>query len=219
MGRLARSTRVVPNLVPMIDIVSMLVLFFMLATQFISADVDPDVRLPVLVDSQAAVDKGPNKMFVNIRASKDDATLGNIEKITARGETVFEVGGKVKPSPAEDAEVAAEQAQAEAAQRGKKLPELPEWAGAMRRALKEYDRECEEHLKPKVRVVVIRGDKRLHWENILRVMDCISKYNEAKIRKAQKDAEAKGQPFEEAEVNKVVRLEMRLCGPAAGAVK
>ena len=75
MAKLTEPVRVVPNLVPMIDIVSQLVIFFMLATQFVSADVDVQVQLPVLTDSQAKTDKSQTpRLFVNIRCDPNDPT-------------------------------------------------------------------------------------------------------------------------------------------------
>ncbi|MDD4890095.1 MAG: biopolymer transporter ExbD [Phycisphaerae bacterium] len=94
MSRLAEPVRVVPNLIPMIDIVSQLVIFFMLATHFISGDVDVDVQLPDLdhsVAKEAAKEGEPHKVLLNIKPSPaDEKVLGDVNigavSMTALGE-------------------------------------------------------------------------------------------------------------------------------------
>ena len=146
MSRLGKPIKVMPNIIPMIDIVSMLVIFFMLASQFISADIDFQVKLPVLTDSQAkGGDNEPSKLYLNLRANETDPTK--------RGEL-----GEVSAGPVN------------VTARARELQK--DWSEALADRLREYDRWCKErHVAP---VVVIRADKRLQWRFVLQVMGILS---------------------------------------------
>ncbi len=76
MARKKQSQEVGINMTPMIDIVFQLITFFLLVSQFASAEIDPRVVLPDLQDS-AAIPRQPQvrKLVINLMAyqgSTDD---------------------------------------------------------------------------------------------------------------------------------------------------
>lgn len=73
-------TKVVPNLVPLIDIISQLVIFFLLAAHFVSAEVDAEVQLPELTHSVAGPLSGEqSKLVLNLKCDTGmDRALGDV---------------------------------------------------------------------------------------------------------------------------------------------
>jgi len=166
MPHITEPCRVVPNLVPMIDIVSQLVIFFMLATQFISADVDTEVLLPELDESQAKANKESNKLFLNVRYDKDKPERG---VIVAGGVNLTDRAASEKSDRTEDAKL----------------------DGVVQEALRNYDKGPAAN-----RLAVIRADRRVQWQFIWQIMGSVTRYNQDKVNKAKEDSQKKGVEFQ-----------------------
>jgi biopolymer transport protein ExbD len=57
------ETRAEPNLVPLLDLVFQLIMFFMICVNFVSSQVDRDIQLPI-AQSARAMDKGEFEVLV-----------------------------------------------------------------------------------------------------------------------------------------------------------
>ena len=155
MARLRPPTRVVPNMVPMIDIVSQLVIFFMLASQFISADVDPYIKLPDLVRSsiEKDSDRVPYKLVINVRSDENSLQGRAISTVLIGATDFYAEGRKANKSPGDllRDRLIVEQ---------KKLPEKAQLT------------------------LIIRADKRLSWASIQQVMAVCAKAGIKDVRLA-----------------------------------
>ncbi len=79
------------NMTPMIDVVFQLITFFMLASQFASAEVDKSITVPDLMESRALVNdpKPPIRLIINIAADiADDDPTG----VRSKGLAYIKVG-------------------------------------------------------------------------------------------------------------------------------
>jgi biopolymer transport protein ExbD len=69
------------NLTPMIDIVFQLILFFMVTSQFASADIDPRVKLPELDDSRTIKKELQLKTVINMMVDPREPKSGRLAYI------------------------------------------------------------------------------------------------------------------------------------------
>jgi len=79
------------NMTPMIDIVFQLIIFFMLASQFASAEVDMSIQVPDVEDSRALINdpKPPIRLIINMAA---DLAEDDPKDLRSKGLAYIKVG-------------------------------------------------------------------------------------------------------------------------------
>jgi biopolymer transport protein ExbD len=78
-----------PNLVPLLDLVFQLIMFFMICVNFVSEQVTEDVKLPVS-QSARAMDKGEvDVLFLNLDAAGKLLVPGQPAPLATRGEMQY----------------------------------------------------------------------------------------------------------------------------------
>ena len=78
-----------PNLVPLLDLVLQLVMFFMVCTSFVMEQVDETVRLPVAQLAKPMADaKGRDVVFLNINRDGQLLVVGRPKPLTTEAEIV-----------------------------------------------------------------------------------------------------------------------------------
>jgi biopolymer transport protein ExbD len=78
-----------PNLVPLLDLVLQLVMFFMICTSFVMEQVDETVRLPIAQSAKPMVDaKGRDVVFLNINRDGQLLVVGRPKPLTTEAEII-----------------------------------------------------------------------------------------------------------------------------------
>src|SRR5712671_1745770 len=77
-----------PNLVPLLDLVFQLIMFFMICINFVSEQVNEAIKLPV-AQSARAMDKGEVEVLVlNMKANGDVMVVGQPEPLKSPGQKI-----------------------------------------------------------------------------------------------------------------------------------
>lgn len=83
------SVKAEPNLVPLLDLVFQLIMFFMICVNFVSEQVNQDVRLPV-AQSARPMDKGEvDVLFLNMDATGKLLISGQPKPLSTTGEVQY----------------------------------------------------------------------------------------------------------------------------------
>ncbi len=96
-----------PNLVPLLDLVMQLVMFFMMCANFAMAQVDQTVMLPVAQAAKPMSDTGSDVVFLNVNAEGQLIVVGRPEPlqgeeaITGYLQTIAEEARRRKPGNAD----------------------------------------------------------------------------------------------------------------------
>ncbi|HMC89883.1 MAG TPA: biopolymer transporter ExbD [Gemmataceae bacterium] len=78
-----------PNLVPLLDLVFQLIMFFMITMNFVSAQLSEDIKLPI-AQSARAMDKAEAEVLIlNLEASGKLQVIGQPVRSTAGGKRYF----------------------------------------------------------------------------------------------------------------------------------
>ena len=92
------SDRAEPNLVPLLDLVLQLVMFFMMCANFVMEQVDQTILLPVAQQAKPMSETGPDVVFLNVTA--DGALLnhpGDGAMLPFLQKDARDVGGDAEP--------------------------------------------------------------------------------------------------------------------------
>jgi biopolymer transport protein ExbD len=78
-----------PNLIPLLDLVFQLIMFFMICVNFVSEQVNEEIKLPV-AQSARAMDKGEVEVLVlNMKENGDVRVVGQQKPLHSQGEKLF----------------------------------------------------------------------------------------------------------------------------------
>jgi biopolymer transport protein ExbD len=82
----ANALKAEPNLVPLLDLVFQLIMFFMICVNFVSAQVDQDIQLPVSQSARAMEKTHTDVLFLNVDNSGDLSIPGHARPLRTAAE-------------------------------------------------------------------------------------------------------------------------------------
>jgi biopolymer transport protein ExbD len=86
---LADDIKAEPNLIPLLDLVFQLIMFFMICVNFVSAQVNEEIKLPI-AQSARAMDKAEYEVLVlNLESSGKLLVVGQAKPLTTVGEKKY----------------------------------------------------------------------------------------------------------------------------------
>jgi biopolymer transport protein ExbD len=86
MSHGGRLTNAEPNLVPLLDLVLQLVMFFMMCANFVMEQVDQTILLPVAQQAKPMAETGPDVVFLNVTADGALLVTGRSKPLTTDAE-------------------------------------------------------------------------------------------------------------------------------------